>query len=132
MPSIDVSAALFNPSFQDTFSVTRRVQTVNNYGEAATASTVTPGVTGSVWPSQPNERRLLPDLTVTDKTITIITSFALYGEAQVAGTEYSPDIVTWHGDSFLVRNVEDWSAYGATGFVQAICSSIDVVDAPTP
>jgi galactose-6-phosphate isomerase len=131
MPSIDLSAALSNPSFQDTFSVTRRVQTVNNFGETSTASTVTPNVAGVVWPSQPNERRLLPDLTVTDQTITIITSFALYGEAQASGTEYSPDIVTWHGDSFLVRNVEDWSGYGA-GFVQAICSSIDVVDAPTP
>jgi galactose-6-phosphate isomerase len=131
MPSIDLSRALARPSFQDSFAVTRRQQSVNTYGEASAVSTSMGTQSGVVWPSQPNERKIVPDLTVTDKTITIITAFALRSEAEVSGTEYLPDIVTWHGDSFLVRNVEDWSGYGA-GFVQAICSSIDVVDQPTP
>lgn len=131
MPSLDLSSALFSPMFQDSFQVTRRQQTVNTYGEGGSTTTDMGAQSGVVWPSQPSERKALPDLTVTDKTITIITSFRLRSESEVSGTGYLPDIVTWHGDQFLVRNVEDWSGY-AVGFVQAICSSIDVVDTPTP
>lgn len=132
MPSLDLSAALYAPDFQDTFTVTRRQQSVDNYGYASTTNASMGTQSGVVYPSQPSERESLPDLTVTDKTITILTAFPLRSEAEVSGTEFMPDLVTWHGDLFLVRNVEDWSGYGVAGFVQAICSSIDTVDSPTP
>src|SRR5579872_928184 len=129
MPAIDVTGAISSPLFQDSFSVTRRVQTVGNDGYVVITPTSLGTQYGVVYPSNENERRQLPDLTIRDKTVTIITRFALRGESEVSGTEYMADNVTWHGDTFVVRKVEDWSGYAA-GFVMAICSSIDLTDAP--
>jgi hypothetical protein len=102
---------------------------VDNFGYAAFTSAVTNNVAGVVYPASPNERTAMADLTVTDKAIGVITTFALRSVSEVSGTEFLPDIVIWHGDNFLVRSLEDWTAYGS-GFVLALCSSIDLVDAP--
>jgi hypothetical protein len=66
---------------------------------------------------------------ITGKALTVITQYRLRGESESTGTEFQPDLVVWHGDSFLVKHVEDWSAFGP-GFILAVCISIDVVDTP--
>jgi galactose-6-phosphate isomerase len=129
MSQLDFSAVLTDPLFLDYYTVMRRSQVISTSGIASTNNVTTPNVAGVVYPSEPNDLQRLPDDQVMSKTLTIITNFALYGEAEAAGTEYQPDLVDWNGDSFVVRLIEDWSNYG-TGFIKAICTSIDLVDSP--
>lgn len=132
MPMLDVSAVLTSPMLMDTFLVNRRTQTVNNFGIASTTIQPFPGLFGVVYPSNENELKRLPDLQVQEKAITVITRFALRGEAETSANpavSFQPDIVVWGGDNFVVRKIEDWSQYGP-GFILAICTSIDLVDAP--
>lgn len=127
MAMINLTVALTSPMFTDTFSVNRRTQTVGTNGRASISSQVTPAVYGVVYPSDDNELRLLGDMQVTGKTITVITQFALRSESEVSGAEFMPDVVTWKGDNFLVKHIEDWSSFGP-GFILAICTSTDIVD----
>jgi galactose-6-phosphate isomerase len=129
MPMINVASVLTSPMLMDTFAVNRRTQVVSGFGIASTTSQPFNGLSGVVYPSNENELKRLPDTQVQSKAITVITRFALRGEAQVSGTEFQPDIVVWNGNSFLVRDVQDWGRYAA-GFVNAICTSIDLVDQP--
>jgi hypothetical protein len=144
-PMLDVSIAVCSAYLADSFSVLRRTQTVNNFGVASvTPQTITP-VYGVVAPSNENDLSRFPDLEVQSKAITVITSFALRGEAETGGTsfgaglfnaggygegvEFQPDIVVWNGDNYVVRALDDWSQY-ADGFSRAICTSINLVDQP--
>ncbi|KAA6459630.1 phage head-tail adapter protein [Acidobacteria bacterium AB60] len=129
MPLLNFTNVILSPMLSDSFSVIRRQQTVGNNGRASYTSTTTAGVGGVVYPSNKNDLERFPNLQVTAKTITVITTFALRGESEVAGTDFSPDIVQWHGDNFLVAALEDYSAYGP-GFVLAICQSMDLKEAP--
>lgn len=129
MPLLDMSDVLTDPMFVDTFSVNRRVQTVNDSGIASSTVQALPGINGVVYPSDENDLQRLPDLSIQTKAITVVTMFALRGESEAAGSEYYPDIVVWNGDNFLVRHVNDYSNYAA-GFILAVCTSIDLVDAP--
>ena len=132
MPLLDLSSVLTSPMLWDTFTVNRRIQTVNNFGIATVAVQAIAGLFGVVYPSNENELKRYPDLQVQDKAITVITRFALRGETETTAdpsVSYQPDIVVWGSDNFLVRKVEDWSQYGP-GFILAICSSMDLVDAP--
>lgn len=133
MPLLDLSRVLVNPLLTDTFTVNRRTQAVNNYGEASTTTVATPDVGGVVFPSDENDLRRLPDMDVQAKAITVITTFALRGESETGSgggeVQFKPDVVVWNGNNFIVRVVEDYSNYGA-GFIRAICSSMDRVDQP--
>ena len=129
MPLIDMSDVLTDPMFLDSFTVNRRTQSVDNTGYGSTSAQAFPGVNGVVYPSEENELRRYPDLSIQSKSLTVITQLALRGESETAGTEFQPDIVVWNGDNFLVRKLEDYSNYAA-GFILAICTSIDLVDQP--
>jgi hypothetical protein len=129
MPMITLTAALTSPMLADTFSVIRRTQVVGNNGRASTENATIPNLFGPVYPSTPDELRLVPDLSNQEKAITVITNFALRGESEAEGTQYLPDVVVWKGDNFKVAKLQDWSNYGP-GFIFAICTSIDLVDAP--
>ena len=124
MPTLDVSEA-FDPSFMDEFVVLRRVQGVSAYGRT-TVSTKQFTVIGVVVPSSPNDLQRLPEAQYMNKAITIYTQWKLQGPSP----GYQPDQVMWHGSSFLVRALDDYSGWGR-GFLQAICLSIDAID-PAP
>lgn len=125
--------ALTNPMMLDSFTVNRRQQSVNNFGESSTAVTPTTNVRGVVYPSDENDLRRLADIGYQAKAITVITRFALRGASETGSgageVQYQPDVVVWNGDSFIVRLIEDMSNYGP-GFVKALCSSMDSVDQP--
>lgn len=129
MPLLDMSIVLNDPQLIDSFSVIRRTETVNNFGVSTIASVTIPDLYGPIYPSNENDLARFPDLQVQTKAITVITRFALRGEAETSGTEFQPDVVVWGGDNFVVRRIEDWSKY-ALGFIMAICTSIDLVDQP--
>jgi hypothetical protein len=67
------------------------------------------------------------------KSITIYSpSFRLQGPVidKVTGNQTThPDEVDWHGSTFVVRHMEDYSGYGR-GFTMAIAESIQAVDGP--
>jgi hypothetical protein len=129
MPLINQSVALTNPMSMDQFAVVRRQQVVGNNGRATFNTTNVPNLSGVVYPSTKNDLERFPNFQVAGKTITVITRYALRSESEASGTDFAPDIVQWHGDNFLVKELEDWSAYGP-GFVLAICSSTDLKDVP--
>ena len=128
MPLISLSHVLASPMLTDVFSVIRRAQTVSTNGRATSSSQLIPDKSGVVHPSSYNDLKMFPDLQITGKALTIITQFALRSESEVAQKDYLPDIVQWHGDNFIVKQMLDWSSYGP-GFVFAICESTDMVDA---
>jgi len=133
MPMLNLSPVLTSPMLLDTFTVNRRQQSINNYGEASTTVTANTNIRGIVFPSDENDLKRLPDAQIQAKAITVITAFALRGESETGTggdeTQFQPDIVVWNGDSFMVRVVEDYTNYAA-GFVLAVCTSIDLVDEP--
>jgi galactose-6-phosphate isomerase len=127
MPLMDMSAALAETQFQDSFTVVQRQQVVSNAGIGSMVATNFPNVSGVVYPSDENDLQRLPDYSIQMKAFTVFTQFALRGESEAEDEEFEPDILLWNGDSFLVRTIEDYSNFGA-GFVKAICTSTDYVD----
>jgi hypothetical protein len=128
-PLINVITAITSPMLADGFAVIRRQQTVGNNGRATFATTPFLNLHGAVYPSSKNDLERFPNLQVMGKTITVITRFALRGVSETAGTDFAPDIVQWHGDNFVVMDLQDFSSWG-NGFILAICQSMDLKDAP--
>ncbi len=128
MPALDVSEVLNDPDIAgDAFTVLRRTQTVNNYGEGGVATQTLPAF-GSVQPTGDNSLVREEAYQVQANSITVYTTFPLRGPGKDAqGNSYQPDVVVWQGNHYLVKVVNDWSSFG-TGFVQADCQSIDPVD----
>lgn len=129
MPQLDVSEGLGDSLMSgEKFTVIRRQQVVNNFGETTT-QTQNFQVRGSITPARSELMREEAFQTQT-KIIRVITSFRLrFLSEKVGGIQYQPDVVLWNGNHYLVRTLDDYSRYGQ-GFVQAECSSIDFVDNP--
>src|SRR5579871_6678910 len=105
----------------ETFTVLRRFETVNSYGESTVTTKQYPAV-GSVTPGGDNSLSREDAFQTEAKTITVVTAFLLRGPStNPAGQNFQPDIVVWRGDSYVVRSLNDYSRYGA-GLVEAECS----------
>src|SRR5271154_1593343 len=132
MPGLDVSIALTNPLTLDTFALLRRKQVMNQFGETSMSIERIPVVRGVVYPEGLNELSRRAETQTNNKSIVVITRFAIRAESQSAndGAQYQPDIIVWRGDNFLVVRVEDYSNY-ARGFVKVTAESMDIVDQPT-
>lgn len=131
MPMLDVRVALTNPYTLDTFSVSRRQETVNSFGESTQAPTLFNGINGVVYPEGDEnlDRRDAPQLQA--KTIVVITRFALRGASvDGAGASWQPDVIVWSGSNYVVDRVEDYSRYAA-GFIKVSASLLDST-APPP
>lgn len=124
MPGLDVSDAVLESEFQDTFTVERRTETISTKGRSQTTAETFRQI-GVVYPAGPNDLERLPEEQHMRKTIVICTGFRLRGPSP----GFQADVVDWNGDRFVVANVEDFSGFGQ-GFVSAICQSIDYVDEP--
>lgn len=135
MPMIDISTALTSLMFVDVFQVTRRTETIDQYGESTVATQVFFPVYGSVQAASNNDLKRLPDEQHQGKNISIVTKFPLQGVAP----GMQPDLIQWpmnnggsNADNFVVAYLDDYSQFAA-GFIQAIAHSIDMVDyTPTP
>ena len=127
MPSLDMSEALTEPSFQDTFSIKRRRQVVNEYGETAMVETTLTGLTGIITMGGDNSLNRGEDEEHQGKTMSIVTQVRLRGASKVSTDQYLPDLILWHGSEFLVNTVEDYTAFGS-GWVQAEATSQTAVD----
>src|SRR5208282_4171240 len=125
MPFINVAPLLLDSYIAgEQFTVYRRTEAVNSYGEAITGVQVLNGV-GQIAPTSPNNIIRSPGFTSQEKSITVITTFPLTGAGQDASNNsYQPDLVLWKNNLYIANKVEDYTKYGA-GFVSAICDVYD-------
>jgi hypothetical protein len=122
---LDMRVALQNPYTVDYFSVVRRVETVNGFGESVLTTTTTNSVAGVVVAAPPSSLDRQANMQVAPKWIDVITMFKLYSESESAAkTEYQPDIIVWQGNNYVVKTLGDYSKYGL-GFVTAGCAIVD-------
>jgi UDP-N-acetylglucosamine 2-epimerase len=129
-PSIDMRVALTNPITLDKFNVLRRAQQVSDHGRVSVVVTPFNNVHGIVTPSlSVKDLQRMTDAQIQSKALAIVTRFALRGEAEVLGQEFQPDLILWHGNTFLVVFVEDYSNYAA-GFVRAVAVMMDIQVVP--
>lgn len=131
MPEIDVTDVLLDSDVAgEDFTYARRPETVTQAGRGVRALQVYPGV-GSIQPIEDNSMARTEDYDAAANTIQIITMTRLRSVSQdQGGNQFAADIVTWKGNSYVVKTVEDFSQYGA-GYVRAVATSQDFVDQAT-
>ena len=119
--------ALASWMLNDRFDVVRRTEIVGRDGRVQrdTLPVTFPGVRGVVGPAAPNDMDRTSDLDLSRSTLTAITTFRLQGPSPGK----LPDHVMWHGNSYQVLAVNDYSAYGP-GFVQATLQMVDAQAQP--
>lgn len=116
MAIIDVTELLGDADFVDSFSVIRRVNSVNNYGENALSESTISAV-GSIQPASPDDMQRLPDSVRRRDAITV------YSVTRISPDAY-PDVVVWNGKKYQAQTSEDFGNYGA-GYTKAICTLIE-------
>lgn len=126
MAELDLSDA-FGFELLDEFAVIRRQEFVDSNGEAAVARE-TLGAVGVVTRASPDQLSRLPEADLAEAHICVVTEFRLRGPAREAGdVQFKPDLIQWQGSTFIVKQLDPYTNFGA-GFVQAIAGSIDSVD----
>lgn len=116
MALLDVSDALLDPDFSDTFMRYRSVVSTNSYGEGARAETVAT-LSGVITQGGGDILDRAGDAEKIHGNITIYT----LGDLTAGSGTTGADEVVWMGRRYVVDNVSDWSNYGA-GFISASCS----------
>lgn len=126
MPQLDMSEALLEPMFQDSFIVVRRATSTNAFGETTITATSASAI-GIVTIKGDEDLDRGADEQHAAKTIEVITRYPM----RTATQGFQPDIVQWHGDNFIVQSIEDYSGYGK-GWFDVLATSIDFLDLPQP
>jgi galactose-6-phosphate isomerase len=117
LPSLDITDILADPDFADKFNVTRYTQTITSGGMATNTPAVIYNVSGVVTANDNIELLKMPDGELLSGSITIITKFRLTDGSGALDA----DVVTWHGRTYQVKTIGDWSGWGA-GFIEAVCT----------
>jgi hypothetical protein len=128
VPDIDISDILLDSAIAgEQFTIIRRMETVNNYGERTSASHHILAI-GSITPTGENSLVREDGYQTQTKTIKVITGFLLRGPSNSQlGKSFDPDIIQWRGDSYVVKTLNDYSQYGG-GMIEADCGGIDYID----
>lgn len=123
MARIDVSDVLDDEEIAgDQFSVIRRTETVNNYGEVV-AGTQRFIAYGSVQPTGDLSLTRADAFASQQQSIKVFTRFRLRQQGgSVNNVGYLPDIILWADGSYLVRTVNDYTNFGS-GYIEAECIS---------
>lgn len=116
----------FCPDNLDRFTVLRTTSTTNDFGETVLTPTPLPA-RGVVTTGRPNQLERGPDEQHGTKSITIVTRFRL----QLASPGFDADGIEWHDDTFVVVEIDDYTAYGP-GFIQAVAESVGYLEEPPP
>lgn len=123
MPDLDVSEVLLDPMFADTFSVTRQTQAVDSNGRSV-LSTATFEVSGVVTIGSLQDFQQTTDYVNSNKAIVVHCQTRLLDPVN----GFSPDIVLYAGDTYIVKKTYNWSRYGA-GFFASECEQLTAVGA---
>jgi len=126
MPFIDVTDLLSDTYIAgEKFTVYRRTEAVNQYGENLIAVAIYNNVSGQVSPSSPNSSVRKEAYTSQEKSIQVITTWPLtFSGLDPSGNAFQPDLVYWKNNLYIVRNLDDYTKYGV-GFVVADCIAYD-------
>jgi hypothetical protein len=133
MPFIDVSDLLYDSYIAgEKFTVYRRTEVVNQYGENLIAVIIFDNIAGQISPHIPSRLLREPSFTSREKYIQVITPwFITGGGVDALNNLYQPDLVLWKNNLYIVKAAQDYSKYG-TGFIVAQCEIFDwIVDIAT-
>lgn len=128
MAELDVSELLVDGDLTSSFTVQRRLQSVNSFGETSTTIITFQNLRGGVYPTGEQSLTRADAYQSQANTISVTTQFQLRGVSADATGSYQPDIVNWRGNNYVVRTLSEF-AYGA-GFVVAECISTSLLDQP--
>jgi hypothetical protein len=132
VPLIDVTELLYDPDIAGQgFTVIRRQEIVNNFGESVVIEQRIPGLAGSVQPSGDNSLIREDAYDAQADSIHVACVFRLRGVAQVNNTRFKPDIILWNGNTYEVMVVNSWDQFGQ-GFIDAEATSIKYLDTADP
>ena len=133
MPSLDVNQA-FDDSFLDDITVIRHYTSINDKGRRIDNS-VGFSIKAVVTASSPADLQMLPDIEYMNKAINVCAPSDQFSDkAPLQGpSEFTAaDELLWHGSSYVVMSIQDYSGYGR-GFIQATAVSMSQPDpAPMP
>jgi galactose-6-phosphate isomerase len=126
MPFIDVTDLLTDTYIAgEQFTVYRRTEIVNKFGENLIGVMVYNNVFGQISPTPKNSLIRHSAFTAQDKSIRVITTWPLTGATMDGSNNlYQPDLVYWKNNLYIVRDLEDYTKYGV-GFVVADCEVYD-------
>lgn len=133
MALTDVNELLYDPDLVSELKLTRRTQVIDPVTGVGTVIPQDLGtIIGVVGPVGDNALSRLTDYQLQGKTMQVVTAIRLRGPSKDGAAVFQPDVVIWpivNGDTYVVSDVKDYTAYGA-GFVDAVCSTMDLVINP--
>lgn len=133
MPTLDVNDA-FDGSFLDDVTVIRHSSQVNDRGRRVDNTTGF-SIKAVVTASSPDDLQRLPEVEYMNKAITVAApsdQFSDKAPLQGPSDFTAADELLWHGSSYVVMSIQDYSGYGR-GFIQATAISMSQPDpAPMP
>lgn len=129
MPLVDVTDILFDPDVAgQSFTVIRRQETVNVYGESISVVKHVPDVIGSVQPKGDQSLIRDGDYDAQARTIIVVTTFRLRGVSKGPNDiQFKPDIILWKGNHYEVSTMTGWEDFGA-GMIEVEATAIKWVD----
>ena len=118
----------------DSVTVIRHTSAVNERGRRADTTNAF-SIQAVVTAAGPDDLQRLPDVEFMSKAISICAPSNQFSDkAPLQGpTEFTAaDEILWHGSSYVIMTVQDYSGYGR-GFIQATAVSMSQPDpAPMP
>lgn len=131
MPLVDVTDLLFDPDIAgQEFTVYRRQETVNNFGESVVAIKVIPNQFGSIQPSGEQGVIREAEYDAQAQTIKIACVFRLRGVTQGPnGRTFKPDRIGWNNNLYEITTPNEWDQFGR-GFIEADAIEVSWTDFP--
>lgn len=124
MALLDVSTdTLLDPDFTDQVVVTRRRDVIGSNGRTTPMKVFKKAIYATVTMANSAQLERVPDDQRTSRVISVVTNFPMQGET--LGKQ--PDTLTWLGDTYIISAIDYYPQFGP-GFVEAICTSIDLAD----
>lgn len=116
MALIDVTELMVDPDFVNSFSIIRRVDTINSKGENILNETTVNNIIGSIQGAGKDTIRRLPEDVQVSRVKTVYTKTLLQTDA--AG-KYA-DLIVIDSYRYAVINVTPWNNFGA-GWYECDC-----------
>lgn len=122
---IDVTELLTDPDTGGAvFDVIRRLEVMGDDGQAVITEQIIFGQVGAIYPAGNNSLVREEAYTMGVNSIEVVTQFRLRMSGRDGPNKYQPDLVVWGGDRYIVKELNEFTQYGA-GFVKAGCLAID-------
>ncbi len=136
MPDLDVSFVVSDPMLADTFTVTRRIETIGANGVLTVRTsliTVAPGTNvplrGIVTQEEPATLMRNPEAQIAPRVIFVASTFKFMGLSSKNGVTWQPDLINWDGSSYVVKKILPYSRYGF-GVYEVVAESMTQPDVP--